>query len=90
MADEGPLRVSTVSPAVIEHEYTEANRTGTAPLIGIALVLIAALLLFFLRSISDVLLTLLGLVVSLIWLVGLEGWLGPNGLGVTGRPSGYR
>ncbi len=88
VADEGPLRVSTVSPAVIEHEYTEANRTGTAPLIGIALVLIAALLLFFLRSISDVLLTLLGLVVSLIWLVGLEGWLGPNGLGVTGRPSG--
>ena len=88
VADEGPLRVSTVSPAVIEHEYTEANRTGTAPLIGIALVLIAALLLFFLRSISDVLLTLLGLVVSLIWLVGLEGWLGPNGLGITGRPSG--
>ncbi len=85
---DGPLRVSTVSPAVVEDEYTEANRTGTLPLIGIALLLIAALLLFFLRSISDLLLTLLGLVVSLIWLVGLEGWLGPNGLGLTGRPSG--
>jgi predicted RND superfamily exporter protein len=87
-AAEGPLRVSTVSPAVMEEEYSEANRTGIAPLIGIALVLIAALLLFFLRSVSDLLLALLGLVVSLIWLVGLEGWLGPKGLGVTGRPSG--
>ncbi len=87
-AQDGPLRVSTVSPAVIEEEYTEANRTGTLPLIGIALLLIAALLLLFLRSISDLLLTLFGLVVSLIWLVGLEGWLGPNGLGITGRPSG--
>ena len=71
-----------------EDEYTEANRTGTAPLIGIALLLIAALLLFFLRSLSDLLLTLAGLVISLIWLVGAEGWLGPNGLGLTGRPSG--
>ena len=88
VADEGPLRVSSVSPAVVEDEYTEANRTGTAPLIGIALLLIAGLLLFFLRSLSDLLLTLGGLVVSLIWLVGAEGWLGPNGLGITGRPSG--
>ena len=88
VADEGPLRVSSVSPAVVEDEYQEANRTGTAPLVGIALLLIAGLLLFFLRSLSDLLLTLGGLVVSLIWLVGAEGWLGPNGLGITGRPSG--
>ena len=85
--DDGPLRVSSVSPAVVQDEYTEANRTGIAPLIGIALLLIAALLLFFLRSLSDLLLTLAGLVISLIWLVGAEGWLGPNGLGITGRPS---
>ena len=71
--DVGPLRVSSVSPAVVEDEYTEANKTGTAPLIGIALLLIAALLLFFLRSLSDLLLTLAGLVISLIWLVGAEG-----------------
>ena len=88
VADEGPLRVSSVSPAVVEDEYQEANRTGTAPLVGIALLLIAGLLLFFLRSLSDLLLTLGGLVVSLIWLIGAEGWLGPNGLGITGRPSG--
>ena len=86
--DEGPLRVSSVSPVVIEDEYQEASRTGMAPLIGGALVLIAALILLFLRSPSDLLLTLMGLLMALLWVVGAEGWLGPNGLALLGRPSG--
>ena len=86
--DDGPLRVSSVSPTVVEDEYQQATRTGTLPLIGIALLLIAALLLLFLRSLSDLLLTLTGLVLALIWLVGVEGWLGPDGLALLGPPSG--
>ena len=84
---EGPLGVTSVSVIVIEDEYTEATETGMLPLIGVALVLIAALILLFLRSFSDLLLTLLGLLFALIWIIGAEGWLGPNALGWIGPPS---
>ena len=47
---EGPLGVTSVSVIVIEDEYTEATETGMLPLIGVALVLIAALILLFLRT----------------------------------------
>ena len=86
-ASEGPLAVSSISYVVIEDESREAAETGMAPLIGLALVLIAALLLLFMRSISDLLLTLAGLFTTLIWIVGAEGWIGPNGLGLTGAPN---
>ena len=86
-ADEGPLRVSSLSPVVVEDEYKKATEEGMAPLIGLALALIAVLLLVFTRSFSDMLLTLLGLIFSLTWIVGVEGWLGPNGLGLIGPPS---
>ena len=85
--DEGPLRVSSLSPVVVEDEYTEATETGMAPLIGLALLLIAVLLIVFMRTLSDMLLTLLGLILSITWVVGAEGWLGPNGLSLIGPPS---
>ena len=84
---EGPLRVSSVSPVVVEDEYRKATEEGMAPLIGLALLLIAALILVFLRTLSDLLLTLVGLLLSQIWIVGAEGWLGPNGLELIGPPS---
>ena len=86
--DEGPLRASSVSAVIVEDEYIEATETGTLPLVGIALLLIAALILLFMRTISDLLLTMTGLFISLIWVVGIEGWLGPNGAGLIGPPSG--
>ena len=85
--DEGPLRVSSISYVVIEDESREATETGMAPLIGLALLLIAGLILLFMRTISDLLLTLAGLMTSLIWIMGAEGWLGPNALGITGPPN---
>ncbi len=86
-ADEGPLSVRSLSPAIIEDEYTKATEEGMAPLIGLALLLIAALLLLFTRTLSDMLLTLTGLFLSIIWVVGAEGWLGPDGIGLIGPPS---
>ncbi len=83
----GPLRVSSLSPVVIEDEYNQAIETGMAPLIGVALLLIAALIVLFLRALSDLLLTLTGLIFSLVWIVGAEGWLGPDALGWIGPPS---
>ena len=84
---EGPLRVSSLSPVVVEDEYKEVTESGMALLIGLALLLIAVLLLLFTRTLSDMLLTLTGLVFSLVWIVGAEGWLGPNALGLIGPPS---
>ena len=85
--DDGPLRVSSLSPIVFEDEYKQATESGMAPLIGLALLLIVVLLLLFTRTFSDTLLTLTGLILSISWIVGAEGWLGPNGLGVIGPPS---
>ncbi len=84
---EGPLSVSTISFAVIEDEIRVATETAMLPLVGLALLLILALLLLFMRSLVDLLLTFAGLIVALIWVNGAEGWLGPNGLGVTGPPN---
>lgn len=84
---EGPLQVSSVSFAVIEDEYVEGTETGVVPLIGLALLLIALLILLFMRTISDLAFTLVGLFVSIIWITGAEGWLGPNGLGIVGAPN---
>ncbi len=83
----GPLSVSSISPAIVEDEYKQATEDGMAPLIGIALLLIAALILLFLRTLSDLALALVGLLLSLIWVVGVEGWLGPGALGVIGPPN---
>ena len=79
--------MSSVSPVVVEDEYKEATESGMLPLIGLALLLIAALILLFLRTLSDLLLTLVGLLFSLIWVIGAEGWLGPDALGLIGPPS---
>ena len=87
VGDEGPLRVSSLSPVIVEDEYRKATEEGMGPLIGLALLLIAALLLLFTRTVSDMLLTLTGLIFSIVWIVGAEGWLGPNALGVIGPPS---
>ena len=85
--DEGPLRVSSVSPSVIQDEYREATETGMLPLIGLALLLIVVLLLLIMLALSDLLLTLTGLLFSLIWVIGAEGWLGPGALGLIGPPN---
>ena len=86
-ADEGPLRVSVVSPVIIEDEFRRGTEEGVAPLVGVAFLLIAALILLFMRTFSDMLFTLAGLLLSIIWITGAEGWLGPNGLGVVGPPN---
>ena len=86
IGSEGPLRVSSMSFVVIEDEYKKGTE-GMGPLILLALVLIAGLIVLFMRSISDLLLTLLGLFLAIMWVVGVEGWLGPGGLGVVGPPN---
>ena len=87
LASEGSLQVSSVSFIVIEDEYVKATEEGMAPLVGLAFLLIAALILLFMRTFTDLLLTLSGLFIAVIWIVGTEGWLGPNALGLIGPPN---
>ena len=86
-AAEGTLSVRSVSLAVIEEEYQEATSTGVLPLVGLALLVIASLTLLFMRTLSDLLLTLTGLVLALIWTIGAESWLGPGALDLIGPPN---
>ena len=83
----GPLTISTVSNATIEEEFQDATTNGTAPLFGAALLVIAILTFLFLRTISDLVATLAGIFASLMWVVGLEGWLGPDALNLIGPPN---
>ncbi|MXX17921.1 MAG: MMPL family transporter, partial [Dehalococcoidia bacterium] len=84
---EGPLQVRSLSVPVIEEEVREATGTRMLPVMGIALLVVALLTLLFMRTLSDLLLTVSGLILAVLWTVGAEGWLGPDGFGAIGPPN---
>ena len=86
-AVEGPLAGRSVSPATIDEESDAATGSTMLRLMGLALLVIAALTFLFMRSPSDLLLTLAGLLVTIVWITGAQGWLGPNALGWIGPPN---
>ncbi|MXW25150.1 MAG: MMPL family transporter [Dehalococcoidia bacterium] len=83
----GPLAARSVSEATIDEESDAATGSTMLRLMGIALLVIAALSFLFMRSPSDLLLTLAGLLVTIVWITGAQGWLGPNALGWVGPPN---
>ena len=85
--EKGPLSVRSLSQAVFDEEQKKATGPKARQLLGLALVVIALMTLLFMRTISDLLLTLGGLALALIWTTGAQGWLGPNALGLIGPPS---
>ena len=86
-ASDGPLAGGSLSPAVVSEESQGATGSEMAVLMVLALVVIAALLVLFTRSLADLLLSMLGLVVTIVWVMGLQGWLGPEGAGLIGAPN---
>ena len=86
-ASSGPLEGSSISPATTAEETQEATGSDMVILMLIALGVIAALLLLFTRSLFDLLISLLGLVVTIVWVIGAQGWMGPNGIGIIGAPN---
>ena len=87
VASGGPLDGGSLSPATIAEDATRGAGSDMTTLMLLALAVIAALLLLFTRSFFDLVLALLGLVLTVIWITGAQGWLGPNGLDVIGRPN---
>ena len=86
-ASQGPLEGGSLSSATVSEETGAATGFQMMLLMGLALLVIAALLLLFTRSLFDLLMSLLGLVLTIVWMMGAQGWLGPNGLGVIGPPN---
>ena len=86
-ASQGPLEGGSLSSATVSEETGGATGSQMILLMGVALLVIAALLLLFTRSLFDLLMSLLGLVLTIVWMMGAQGWLGPNGLGVIGPPN---
>ena len=84
---DGPLAGRSVSEATIDEESDAATGSTMLRLMGVALLVIAALSFLFMRSPSDLLLTLAGLLVTIVWITGAQGWLGPNALGWIGPPN---
>ncbi|MCY3785759.1 MAG: efflux RND transporter permease subunit [bacterium] len=87
VATSGPLVGSALSDATTAAESDEATGSQMTLIMIIALAVIAALLLAFTRSPLDLGLSLLGLVLTIVWVLGLQGWLGPEGLGLIGPPN---
>ena len=92
VASDGPLEGGSLSPATIAAETQRAVGSDMAilvviALVVIALVVIAVLLLLFTRSLFDLALSLLGLIITIIWVSGAQGWLGPNAIGLIGAPN---
>ena len=86
-ASQGPLTGSSLSPAILSEETDAATGPEMLMLMGLALAVIALLLLVFTRSFFDLITSLLGLVLAIVWVTGAQGWLGPNGVGLIGAPN---
>ena len=83
----GDVEIRTFSNAKLNEEINESQGSTTALLLGLALVVIFALLVVFYRTGSDVALSVVGLVATVIWVFGIQGWLGPGGLDVIGASN---
>lgn len=86
-ATPGPLSTVTISTSSLNRDFREGTSRLSAPFFVLAVVLIGALIFLFLRRFSDLVVTMLGIIVSVIWIIGAEGWLGPNALGLIGPPN---
>ena len=77
----------TISRAKNDKESDDSAQSSMALLMLVALAVIAVLLLLFYRRFSDVVLSMGGLVLTIVWALGFQGLLGPDGLNLIGAPS---
>ena len=77
----------TLSSGKIGKESDDSSASSLAILMLLAFAVIAVLLVLFYRQAGDVLLTLGGLILTVVWALGFQGLLGPDGLGLIGAPS---
>lgn len=84
---QGLESARTLSKGKSTKESDDSSAPSLALLMGLAFLVIAVLLVLFYRQASDVLLSLGGLILTIVWALGFQGLLGPDGLSVIGAPS---
>ncbi len=83
----GPLEGSGLSEATTAEETERATGAQMTIIMVIALAVIGLLILAFTRSLLDLALSVIGLILTIVWVIGAQGWLGSNGLGLIGAPN---
>lgn len=86
-ADFGDVSVTPFSETLLADELLSDMETEMPILLGLAFLLIIGILLATYRRVSDVLLGLAGLVITIVWTYGIAVLLGPDYLGLTGPMS---
>jgi predicted RND superfamily exporter protein len=83
-ADAPTLRLSLLSDEVVEEALEEGLLRDIPLLMSLSLLLVVLTLALLFRTASDVVIGLLGLLMSIVWMAGLSGLLGPGMLGLVG------
>ncbi|QGG94002.1 efflux RND transporter permease subunit [Actinomarinicola tropica] len=84
VADTSELEIDAFSQAILADQLQGQSQEEMPRLLGVSLLLIVGILAFQYRSVSDVVLGFLGLIVTIMWMFGLGVLLGPDFLGVVG------
>lgn len=86
-ANQDETNTRTFSAAKLNDEMAAAQGTSTTILMMAAMLIIVLVLVVFYRTGGDVLLSIGGLIMTIIWVFGMQGFLGPKGLGVIGADN---
>ncbi|MTV26963.1 MMPL family transporter [Nitriliruptoraceae bacterium ZYF776] len=78
------VRVSLLSDALIQRSLMDSIARDVPLLLGLSLLLTVLVLATLFRTVSDVVVGLSGLLVSIVWMVGLAALLGPSMLDLVG------
>lgn len=78
------IRVTVLSDAVIEEAVQDGIARDVPVLMSLSLALVVLVLAWLFRSVSDVIVGLVGLLTSIVWMAGLAALLGPGMLGLAG------
>ena len=78
------LQIRSFDFMVLSDEVTTEVQTQLSRLLGLAFLLILLILVGIYRRASDVITSLVGLVMTIVWMQGISALLGPKFLGLTG------
>jgi predicted RND superfamily exporter protein len=84
VVDVPGVSIDVFSVGILYDELQGDVEEELPPLLGLSFLLIIAILAFIYRSVSDVLLGIVGLLVSIVWMYGIGVLLGPDYLGLVG------
>lgn len=82
--DTAAFELSPFNAAVLGDALLEQSESEMPMLLGLSLLLILGIMLVLYRTVSDVVIAFVGLVTSIVWMMGIGVILGPDYLGLIG------